>query len=453
MLRPADKTRSESRLVWLVIFVLSLWGSAKAVRTGSGSDRVLNSHLAYSVAPGTDNSAQRSLSSREFTLGKESEVGLEIEARSPGASWATKGAEASALLIEVDGQYNQDLILWAGDAPFVYRVMLGRLRSGKHRVTLRHNPARSAAGARPAIVLSLRTVALSADSHRTADDLLALAHSPVLYQRANTIDRFSDLPLLMYYETFHPNDGEVLIRYTVIFTNEDGGTPTAALMARWGRAADIEWAYEFRAVAGELVAERYQAVAHETKPFKGERINGSHPLLAVASDNNNFSDQLRSSVRFALLPIAADLRNASRESVMDANPWTYRAVAEELLREGKLKAEPDDINSISDPRNYLYVDLHATQNGSAIGVEATSPRQSQSALSDLGEARLRIDRSGYFRTAIRLASFASAASVSSLTIRCYSAVAHDCQDVEVKSAGMIDQQYKPRFFQIQQLPP
>src|SRR5215813_14288562 len=81
------------------------------------------------------------LSSRVFTLAKESEVGLEIEARSPGASWATKGAEAAALLIEVDGQYNQDLILWAGDTAFVYRVMLGRLGSGKHRVTLRHNQA------------------------------------------------------------------------------------------------------------------------------------------------------------------------------------------------------------------------------------------------------------------------------------------------------------------------
>jgi len=101
-------------------------------------------------------------------------------------------------------------------------------------------------------------------------------------------------------------------------------------MARWGRAADIEWAYEFRAVAGKVLEERYQAVAHQIKPFKGAHLNGDHPALVVASDNNNFSDEAMSAVRFALLPIAADLRNASRESVMDANPWTYRAVAEEL---------------------------------------------------------------------------------------------------------------------------
>jgi len=393
------------------------------------------------------------LSSKEFNLAKESEVELDVAARSPGASWATRGAEASALLIKVDGQYNQDLILWAGADTFLYRVSLGRLASGKHRVSVGLNPARSAPGAQRASVLSLQALPLTANSQRTSEDLLALQHSPVLYQRANTIDRFSDLPLLMYYEVLHLNDREVLIRYTIIFTNEDGGTPTAALMARWGRAADIEWVYEFRAVAGEVIEERYQAVAHQNSAFKGEKINGLHPVLTVASDNNNFSDAARSPVRFAMLPIAADLRAASRETVMDANPTTYRAVAQELSREGKLADEPVNANTISDPRNYVYVDLHANQNGSAIGVEAASARQSSPALSDLGDARLRIDRSGYFRTAIRLASSASAASASSITVHCYAAAEHECRDVEVRSVAVLDENYKPRFFKISQVPP
>jgi hypothetical protein len=393
------------------------------------------------------------LSSKEFSLAKESEVALEVEARSPGASWASKGAEAAALLIEVDGQYNQDLFLWAGDDAFLYRVTLGRLASGKHRVSVRLNQARSAPGAQRAIVLSLKAIPLSVNSQRAAEDLLALQHSPVLYQRANTIDRFSDLPLLMYYEILHPNEREALIRYTIIFTNEDGGTPTAALMARWGRAADIEWVYEFRAVTGEVVEERYQAVAHQNTSFKGEKINGLHPVLAVASDNNNFSDSARSAVRFAMWPIAADLRQASRETVMDANPTTYRAVAQELLREGKLSDEPANVNTISDPRNYLYVDLHANQNGTAIGVEVSSPKQSSPALSDLGDARLRIDRSGYFRTAIRLASAASAASASSITVHCYAAAEHECRDVEVRSVAALDENYKPHFFTLSPVPP
>jgi hypothetical protein len=170
------------------------------------------------------------VASRDFTLPRESEVALEIEARSPGASWGKTGTEASALRIEVDGQYSQDLLLWAGDAPFIYRLMLGRLASGKHHVTAALNKTRSSAGAQRATVRSFRTVPLVRDSHHTRDDLLALQYSPVLYQRANTIDRFSDLPVLMYYEVSHEFEGEVKVRYTMIFTNEDGGTPTAALM-------------------------------------------------------------------------------------------------------------------------------------------------------------------------------------------------------------------------------
>ena len=53
--------------------------------------------------------------------------------------------------------------------------------------------------------------------------------------------------LLMYYEILHEANGNLIVRYTAIFTNEDGGTQTAALMARWGRATDIEWVYQIRA--------------------------------------------------------------------------------------------------------------------------------------------------------------------------------------------------------------
>src|SRR5215204_282463 len=69
----------------------------------------------------------KALASESFQLASDMEVGLEIEARAPAASWLRKGAEASAILISVDGKYKQDLLLWAGDELFVYRVMLGRL--------------------------------------------------------------------------------------------------------------------------------------------------------------------------------------------------------------------------------------------------------------------------------------------------------------------------------------
>jgi hypothetical protein len=389
------------------------------------------------------------LASKDLLLTHETELGLEVEARSPGASWAKSGAEAAALTIEVDGAYNQDLLLWAGDRPFIYRVMLGRLAAGQHKINLRSNPSRSARNARTATVLSLRILPFE-NSHHTREDLLALANSPILYQRPNTIDRFSDLPLLMYYEIKRVNGDEVLVRYTTIFTNEDGGTQTAALMARWGRAADIEWVYEFRARRGQILEETYQGVSHETRPFKGRRINGSHPVLSVVSDNNNFSDEVSSNVRLALLPVFADLNHAPRESVLDVNPTIYRVIAEELARERKLSSDSADPNSISDPRNYVSVDLHTIEHETALSVEVSG--RGESAESDLGDPKLRIDRSGYFRTAVRFSSLESAASVSTLTVSCHSK-GPACEDVEVQSVAILDRDYKPRSLQIEHVSP
>src|SRR5437667_3768793 len=171
------------------------------------------------------------LATETFNLMEKMEVGLEIEARSPGASWAQEGAEAAALLVSVDGVYNQDLLLWAGDELFPYRVLLGHLPMGKHTVSVALNTARSAAEARRAEVKSLRPLPLASARGGGADeDQMALAHSPFFYARANTIDHFTDLPFLIYYEILHEAGADLVVRYTVIFTNEDGGTQTAALL-------------------------------------------------------------------------------------------------------------------------------------------------------------------------------------------------------------------------------
>jgi hypothetical protein len=85
-----------------------------------------------SKASAQEVSQQPSLASETLNLASDMDVGLEIEARSPGAAWVRKGAEASAVSISVDGKQNQDLLLWAGEEWFAYRVMLGRLAKGKH---------------------------------------------------------------------------------------------------------------------------------------------------------------------------------------------------------------------------------------------------------------------------------------------------------------------------------
>jgi hypothetical protein len=388
------------------------------------------------------------LATKQITLNEPSEVELEITGESSGTSWEYKDREAAAVLIEVDGHYNQDLLLFAGEKPFIYRVSLGMLPAGKHQIAAKLNRARSASQAGGAIIQRLQPIVRYARQMK-ADDWLALTNSPVLYQRPNTVDRFSDIPILMYYEVFHPTADELLVRYTTIFTNEDGGTPSAALMARWGRASDIEWVYEFKSRDGKIIEEKYQGVSHATKVFRGQRINGTHPVLGVASDNNNFSDELQSPVKFALAPVQADLTTATRESLMDLNPWSYRLVAEELVREGKIKTILTDPDTIADPREYLYVDVHAKQNGAAISVEVIGQNQGVMAQSDLGDPRLRIDRGGNFRTAIRMNS---KLLIQSVTVRCFSNDGRACEDVAVMRVSALSRDFKPISLRINTLP-
>lgn len=350
-------------------------------------------------------------------LKEDVEVAVVIEARSPGASWARKGSEAAALVVTVDGAYNQDVLLWAGEQFYGYSVLLGRLSKGRHRVSVALNEARSAAGARRAEVRALRRVVPLA-SPESGEEEFALAHAPVLYARANTFDHFTDIPLLMYYEILR--EGVVtLVRYSVVFTNEDGGTQTAALFARWGRGTDIEWVYEVRVLRGKVVAETFQGVRHETKNFNGQRTGGAHPLLAVASDNNNFSDLACSAVRFAPLPVRARLAAATRESVMDRYPQTYRAMTEELQREGRISDTPSDINTIADPREYLYVEAASEQSGAAVAFDVKLKGRDEVFKSDMGAPPLRIERSGYYRTGIRLPKGFTPESVESVNARCH----------------------------------
>jgi hypothetical protein len=398
----------------------------------------------------------RSLSSKTFKLTKGMEVGLEIEARSPGASWARKGAEAAALLISVDGQYNQDLLLWAGDETFQYRVMLGNFPQGEHTISVALSQKHSAAGAQRAEVKSLRPLLFAtgrATLEVAGEEQLALAHSPILYARVNTIDRFTDIPLLMYYEILREGAGDLIFRYTAIFTNEDGGTQTAALLARWGRGTDIEWVYQFRVRDQKIVEEKYQGVRHETKSFAGRRAPGSHPLIVVASDNNNFSDEGYTEIRFAPLPIHARLETATRESVMDIYPQTYRVMAEELLREGRIADTPTDINTIADPRRYLYIEAASEQEEAALGFDVKLAGESKVFSSDRGDPRLRVDRSGYFRTAVLLPKGVSNAGVESITARCHAsqkpASERGCKHLRIIRALMLDQKYLPRPLPLQ----
>jgi hypothetical protein len=355
------------------------------------------------------------LAQQEVDLTRDAELRAVVSAQCPGCAWDTEGREAVTLTISVDGRYSQHLPLVRGSAD--YAVMLGSADRGRHTIRIEVDPATTASGLKRdgAATARLTVTPVFPD----APEQLALALAPFVYARPNTVGHFTDVPVLMWYER-EPTERGSLFRYSVIFTNEDGGTPTDRLMATWGRTTDIEYIYSIEVDrAGGIVAEDYQGPDHKVLMFRGTR-EGRHPLLWVATNNNMVRDVGDVTVRYAPLPQTADLSNVSREAVMDANPWLYTVMAQELRREGKIVDEaPPGEDKIPDPRRFVYVEACGEVGNAAVafslGMKATSTWVS----SDRGLRQYRIVRDGCFRAAIPVPAGTRTSDLRALRVFAY----------------------------------
>src|SRR6478672_11069951 len=164
-----------------------------------------------------------------FSVQSTSEVVATITASCERCDWSVPGREAVVLQLSVDGRYSQHLVLTRGADASEYRVQLGTLPPGAHQLSVAPDAARSAGDAGEVHIHRVEFAAF--DDHQP--EFFWLSHAPILRARPGSLERFSDIPLLMYVE--HNIAGEsgsrYSLQYTVIFTNEDGGTPTDRLMA------------------------------------------------------------------------------------------------------------------------------------------------------------------------------------------------------------------------------
>ena len=372
----------------------------------------------------------QALLEKKFRVTSEAEVVLDLNASSPHTSWGEAGSEAAVVTVLVDGRYNQDIFLFAGARSFAYQVMLGHLQPGEHSVRFDFNRKHSAAKTTTVEIQDSRITFIE----RANRDYLALSLAPVIYARPNTIGRFSDIPLLMWYET-ERGGSLTTIRYSVIFTNEDGGTQTSALMARWGRTTDIEWIYEVQIDArGAVQSATYQGVEHKTQRFAGKEENG-HPVLYVVSDNNNVADRGESEMRFAPQPIPFDLSHSSRESIMDRHPWIYQVMAAELQREGKISEASRAGSQMADPRSYLYLDAVSEVKDTALSFAVKLKANPKWYSSDLGINSYKVDRSGYFRTTVRLPVGTRLGQIERIVVRCDAAGSPKSEDIRKLGAA------------------
>jgi hypothetical protein len=345
----------------------------------------------------------------KFQMPAAGEAIAELMLSAPGASWDKPGAEGALATLSVDGQYNQDILVVRGAEPAKFKVFLGPVGAGSHTLSIVRNGRFSAANA-GLNVGEMRAYA----AETTGNEARALAHAPIIYARVDTIGRFSDAPLLSWYERIPQGAGET-IQYSIIYTNEDSGTPIDALMSRWGRGTDIEYVYRVTFdAAGKITEEIFQGPDHADLHFSGQKL-GMHPYFTNVARNNIFFDAGSAAVQYRFVPIPFDLAQHSREEVMDQNPWTYAVMAQELKREGKIRDGQRSTGAqIADPRNYLYIELNADNRNCGAIAWLKLRNQPQWRSSHLGRLDYSVMRSGWFRTTIELPPNTSAADVEAI---------------------------------------
>lgn len=374
----------------------------------------------------------------EIRVDRAGEVVAQISMSAPGCNWGRLGREAAMADIAVDGRPPFQVMLYAGGERRTYPVFLGRLESGEHRVAISRNERYSA----PPCSISEPRI----ENVRVDDDPV-IAYAPVLSARENTIGKFTDVPMIVYAENIREN-GENLLQYTVIFSNEDGGTSTRALMARWGRTTDIEYVYKVDPATNRALI---QARGHKEQEFQGQR-EGMHPLLMPVTDNNMVSGG-ESAIRYRIAPRLVDLTAHSREQVMDEDPLTYRVMAGELEREDKLRPfGAIDGEKISDPRNYLYVEALLKNRRAGASVHVRLKGEGLWRSSDLGRLDYAIARDGWIRTTVELPPGTKPGGIAEIGIACAVAPPEDkkwaltgaCEVERISKAFLLDANYHPQ---------
>lgn len=379
------------------------------------------------------------LCAESFRISKSSEVVAELSLRAPGTDWGEAGHEAALATVLVDGHPRQQIMLYAGAVTFPYTVFLGTLASGEHSVDVRADG-----------------VQLVQAKFRE-DASAAVANAPILFARANTVGKYSDIPLIVYCEQLSEN-GDAFLQYTVIFSNEDGGTSTRALMARWGRSTDIEYVYRafLTADGRHLRRATIQGDNHKEIEFRG-KMDGSHPLLMPITDNNMIGEaDIPTPIRYQIAPHMVDLTGHSREQVMDQHPFAYQVMAKELKREGKLRPfRIVDGEKVSDPVNYLYFEMKLVNSEASVAALVRLKSDPRWYSSHLGHADYAIrtwkrnsaeSPKGFVRTTVELPPGTKADQIAEIGFECLvldKAADSACGVEAVTKAFLLDHDYAP----------
>ena len=199
------------------------------------------------------------------------------------------------------------------------------------------------------------------------DDRVA-RYAPILYGRdlaGRYENNHTDAPLLGFHTTTRERGERTTFTYWTIWSGADATTDPAALLARTGRTADIDWVYRVTLdKRGRKLGEAYQGSDHTAVAFTGARER-NHPLLKVATADNTVAPVARADAgpryRFPLDFSRTAPAGRPAAALLDATPWTYAAMAGELVRERKLESPAaPGTPALSDLRDYLFAEVTKT---------------------------------------------------------------------------------------------
>jgi hypothetical protein len=415
-------------------------------------------------AKGFQLSSAKATASFGIHMDSSGDARLDLNALGPGTNWGKKGAESAVMSVYVDGKYQQDAVLWGGDKKTPYPLLLGNLPAGDHTITLRYAHEKSTAGATGVTITSGTA---SSVVYKSQDDKLVADHAPILIGRHGGLENnHNDTPLALFHTLTNNPNGTKSIDYGYVFSNEDtgDGSQPAVEQARWGRLTDLETMYRVTLDAkGKVLQEQYEGPGHVWADFKGLR-DGTHPIVRTSTDNNNVSDASQGALRFQLPTDNPVLPNAPEEDIMRRNPQFFRAMGEELLKEGKIdpKGTGDRPNlsnqgtfkaifgsafgvhqdQMADPRNYLYVQLNAQNATNSPMLVRVTLKNGQTQDSDLGNLDVAINRDGWSQTTVQLPPGTKPQDVAKVAF--ISKGQGQGQISQVGHLYMLDDAYKPQ---------
>jgi len=400
------------------------------------------------------------------------EVILNLKVSSPEASWGTTGSESAVLSLFVDSKYTSDLVIPAS-FPTARSLDLGNLAAGGHTLQVKFDDDRSPSGTRTAKLTDVAFRTLTA----TDDGYVAAQFAPIIYGRSGrgaTADisgpfqtAVTDTPMVAFHtETQSTTPGDTIYRYSIVYSDEDGDPSVPAMLAQWGRSAEINWTYQVEAdatgkpVPGTAVVRGQDG---STVPFTGS-YEGAHPVIQTCGLTNDVCGRTDGQMRYTPSVLDdIDPENEAPEKIMDDNSWTYWVMSQELIREGKTAEDPlddpsaDSTKTAGDPRSYLYLVLRkSTQGGtpntesSWVGVTLGIKLAGNPMIyrSDLGVAKWSLERDEPAATAIALPPGTVADDIEQIRAIRVVGTGHDTKaKVQIESierAFFLDANYLPQ---------